>query len=206
MIEIQKAHELDIVELTEDLPEFGLRRGERGTVVEVFDNPEEAYVLEFVDESDASSKLAYGIRPDQIINVAPYIDAEGLWHHIKLYKEGGYLREKKIYKPSEDNKDRVADESFFRAVAGNGERMPFGAYRVTKRDVDVLIREKILEPEQWQDISSPENAEQVCTKARRYKLTDEGQRLVSLNEEEVLAYFAAKGIHERMEHDEQWGY
>ena len=46
MIEIQKAHELDIVELTEDLPEFDLRRGERGTVVEVFDHPEEAYVLE----------------------------------------------------------------------------------------------------------------------------------------------------------------
>ena len=70
MIETKKAHELDIVELTEDLPEFGLRRGERGTVVEVFDDPEEAYMLEFVDESGASSRLAYGVRPDQIKNVS----------------------------------------------------------------------------------------------------------------------------------------
>ena len=46
MIETERrAHELDIVELTEDLPEFGLRRGERGTAVEAFDHPEEAYVL-----------------------------------------------------------------------------------------------------------------------------------------------------------------
>src|SRR5947209_9919973 len=201
MIEIQKAHELDIVELTEDLPEFGLRRGERGTVVEAFDYPEEAYVLEFVGESDASSKLAYGVRPDQIINVAPYVDAEEPWQHINLYAQGGYLREEKVYKPSEDKKDRVADESFFRAVDGNGEPINFNAYPVLKRDVDVLIREKMLEPERWQDTSCPENAEHVCTKIRRYKLTDEGQRFVSLNKKEVLAYFAAKGIHEHIEHD-----
>src|SRR5215212_7500893 len=69
MIETKKAHELDIVELTEDLPEFGLSKGERGTVVEVFDNPEEAYVLEFVDESGESSKLAYGVKPDQFENI-----------------------------------------------------------------------------------------------------------------------------------------
>ena len=72
MIETKKAHELDIVELTEDLPEFGLRQGERGTVVEVFDDPEEAYMLEFVDESGASSRLAYGVKPNQIKNIAPF--------------------------------------------------------------------------------------------------------------------------------------
>ena len=69
MIETKKAHELDIVELTEDLPEFGLRRGERGTVVESFDNPEEAYMLEFVDKSGMSSRFAYGVKPDQIKNI-----------------------------------------------------------------------------------------------------------------------------------------
>jgi hypothetical protein len=73
MIETKKAHELDVVELTEDLPEFGLLRGMRGTVVEVFDKPEEAYMLEFVDESGAPSKLAYGVKPNQIINIEPYI-------------------------------------------------------------------------------------------------------------------------------------
>ena len=73
MIETKKAHELDIVELTEDLPEFGVRRGERGTVVEVFDHPEEAYIIEFIDEGGASSRLAYDVKPGQIINVAPFI-------------------------------------------------------------------------------------------------------------------------------------
>jgi hypothetical protein len=73
MIETKKAHEPDIVELTEDLPEFDLRRGERGTVVEVFDKPEEAYIIEFIYDSGASSKLAYGVRPDQIVNVDPFI-------------------------------------------------------------------------------------------------------------------------------------
>lgn len=83
MIETKKAHELDIVELTEDLPEFGLRQGERGTVIEVFDHPEEAYMLEFVVESGASSKLAYGVRPNQIKNIdaiAKEIYAQGMAH------------------------------------------------------------------------------------------------------------------------------
>jgi hypothetical protein len=66
MLETKKAHELDIIELTEDLPEFGLRSGEQGTVLEVFETPEEAYILEFIYDSGASSKLAYGVKPDQI--------------------------------------------------------------------------------------------------------------------------------------------
>jgi tetratricopeptide (TPR) repeat protein len=70
MIETKKAHELDIVELTVDLPEFGLCRGEHGTVLEVFETPEEAYVLEFIDKSGAISKLAYGVKPDQIKNIS----------------------------------------------------------------------------------------------------------------------------------------
>jgi hypothetical protein len=70
MIETKKAHELDIVELTEDLPEFDLRRGEQGTVVEVFEKPEEAYMIEFIYEEGASSKLAYGVRPNQIVKVS----------------------------------------------------------------------------------------------------------------------------------------
>lgn len=66
MLGTKKAHLLDIVELTEDLPEFGVRRGERGAVVEVLDDPEEAYILEFVDKSGTSSRLAYWVRPHQI--------------------------------------------------------------------------------------------------------------------------------------------
>ena len=72
MLETKKAHLLDVVELTEDLPEYAVRRGERGTVVEVFDNPEEAYIVEFVDKSGYSSKLAYWVRPHQITLVKAY--------------------------------------------------------------------------------------------------------------------------------------
>ena len=73
MIELKKAHELDIVELTEDLPEYGLHKGAQGTVVEVFDRPEEAYMIEFLEDSGATSKIADWVKPDQIINVAPFV-------------------------------------------------------------------------------------------------------------------------------------
>jgi hypothetical protein len=72
MLETKKAHLLDIVELIEDLPEYAIRRGERGTVVEVFDNPEEAYILEFVDDEGTSSRLAYWVKPHQITLVKAY--------------------------------------------------------------------------------------------------------------------------------------
>jgi tetratricopeptide (TPR) repeat protein len=68
MLVTRKAQELDVVELTEDLPEFGLKRGDRGAVVAAFDEPDEAYDLEFVDES-GQSKFAYSIAPNQILNV-----------------------------------------------------------------------------------------------------------------------------------------
>ena len=58
----------DMVEVVEDLPEYGVKRGERGAVVEVLTDPSEAYILEFVD-SDGSSRLAYWVKPDQIIKL-----------------------------------------------------------------------------------------------------------------------------------------
>ncbi len=66
MIASGKMQELETVVLTEDLPEYDLKRGEKGVILEVFDEPEEAYLLEFVDESGAASKIADWVRPDQI--------------------------------------------------------------------------------------------------------------------------------------------
>jgi Domain of unknown function (DUF4926) len=66
MLKTTKAKLLDIVELTEDLPEYGVKRGEQGAVVEVFDEPEEAYILEFADPSGKSLRLAYWVKPNQI--------------------------------------------------------------------------------------------------------------------------------------------
>lgn len=63
------ALELDVVELTEDLPKYGLKKGERGVVTAAFDEPDEAYDLEFVNESGTSSSFAYSVKPEQITNV-----------------------------------------------------------------------------------------------------------------------------------------
>ncbi len=54
-----------IVELTKDMPEIGLARGTRAAVVQVFEEPDEAYEIEVVDESgDTRAELA--VSPDQI--------------------------------------------------------------------------------------------------------------------------------------------
>lgn len=76
MLVTRKAQELDVVELTEDLPEFGLKRGERGAVVVAFDEPDEAYDLEFVDEF-GQSKFAYAVKPEQIMSID--VNAENLF-------------------------------------------------------------------------------------------------------------------------------
>jgi tetratricopeptide (TPR) repeat protein len=87
MIQTRKAQELDVVELSEDLPEYGLKKGERGVVVVAFDNPDEAYMLEFVDESGTSSRFANVVKPEQIINIDA-IAREALERGIKLHNEG----------------------------------------------------------------------------------------------------------------------
>lgn len=71
MLKTRTANLLDIVELVEDLPEYDVKRGEQGVVVEVFDDPEEGYILEFGDPSGTSSKLAYWVKPEQIKPVTP---------------------------------------------------------------------------------------------------------------------------------------
>lgn len=80
MLVTRKAQELDVVALAEDLPEYGLERGAHGTVVAAFDEPDEAYDLEFVDESGQST-FAYSVKPDQIIGgdeIAELMFADGL--------------------------------------------------------------------------------------------------------------------------------
>ena len=60
-----------MVEVAEDISEYGVTRGEQGVVVEVFDEPDEGYVLEFVDPSGNSSRLAYSVKPEQFKKVIP---------------------------------------------------------------------------------------------------------------------------------------
>ena len=72
MIEVKKAHELDVVELTEDLPEYGLLKGAQGTVGEVFSEPNEGYMIEFLEDSGETSKIADWVTPEQIKNIVPF--------------------------------------------------------------------------------------------------------------------------------------
>ena len=69
MPKTEKTKLLDIVELVEDLPDYGVKRGEQGVVVEVFDEPVEGYILEFGDPSGTSSRLAYWVKPEQVRTV-----------------------------------------------------------------------------------------------------------------------------------------
>jgi tetratricopeptide (TPR) repeat protein len=87
MLKVKTASELDVVELLEDFPDYGLKKGERGTVVEVFDTPEEAYMIEFIDESGTDSKIADWVLPHQVENLS--VQAEDFFNRgIEFYQQG----------------------------------------------------------------------------------------------------------------------
>jgi hypothetical protein len=52
------------VQLRADLPEHGLKRGECGTVVHVFETAG-AYLVEFVSPADGSTRALAELTPDQ---------------------------------------------------------------------------------------------------------------------------------------------
>ncbi|MFG2103458.1 DUF4926 domain-containing protein [Micromonospora echinaurantiaca] len=55
----------DVVELTTDLPEERLAAGSVGTIVHVFERPELAYEVEFVDD-DGRTIAAVALTPEKI--------------------------------------------------------------------------------------------------------------------------------------------
>jgi hypothetical protein len=70
MPDTKRAREDDVVELVEDLPEYGFKRGQRGIVIEAFEKPSEGYDLEFEDAEGNFLGLAYAVKPHQIVNVS----------------------------------------------------------------------------------------------------------------------------------------
>jgi len=65
---------LDVVALTEDLPEDGLYRGQVGTVVEVF--TPDAFEVEFVERGTGRTYAMTSVRADQLL----------LLHHAPIEK------------------------------------------------------------------------------------------------------------------------
>lgn len=67
---MDKIKNLDVVALLADLPEYRLRRGAVGTVVEVFEANEKhpgGYIVEFVDESGQTYAMADITDASQLI-------------------------------------------------------------------------------------------------------------------------------------------
>jgi Domain of unknown function (DUF4926) len=54
--------------LQRDLPEHGLRRGEEGTVVHAFQNAD-AYLVEFVNPDDGSTRAELEVTADDIMPI-----------------------------------------------------------------------------------------------------------------------------------------
>lgn len=72
------AHEGDVVELTEDVTEYGFVRGQRGIVISELEVPEEAYDLEMQGEDEGFLGFAYSVKPKQFSNVSEGLVQDGL--------------------------------------------------------------------------------------------------------------------------------
>lgn len=77
-ISTKAAHEGDVVELTEDLTEYGFTRGQRGIVISEFEIPEEAYDLEMQGEDGGFLGFAYSVKTTQFSNVSEGLVQDGL--------------------------------------------------------------------------------------------------------------------------------
>ena len=65
-------NENDVIALLVDLPDSGLRRGDMGTVVHVFDTTDDhpgGFVVEFVDESGSTQALIDIVDPALIVKL-----------------------------------------------------------------------------------------------------------------------------------------
>ena len=105
MSNTKKAHEDDVVELVEDLPEYGFKRGQRGVVIEAFEKPAEGYDLEFEDEEGNFLGLAYAVKPHQIINLSYGAFEQGL----TLLNQGKKLEAARAFKRAIELKPNYID-------------------------------------------------------------------------------------------------
>jgi hypothetical protein len=68
--------ELDEVRAPGSLPEAGVRTGDRGVVVEVFEHPSPAVMVEYADEEGQTKVLVlYSPGLEQVFEVAPERDS-----------------------------------------------------------------------------------------------------------------------------------
>jgi hypothetical protein len=64
--------ELDEVSAPESLPEIGVHSGDRGVVVEVFDRPTRAVMVEYADlEGQTKATVLYSWNLERVFEVVP---------------------------------------------------------------------------------------------------------------------------------------
>ncbi len=66
----RRYRDLERVQLRHDVPEHGLRRGEKGTVTHVFDTAN-AYLVEFVNPADGSTRAEIEVDVEDIAPAQP---------------------------------------------------------------------------------------------------------------------------------------
>ena len=66
----RRYRELECVRLRRDLPEHGLKRGEEGTITHAFEAAN-AYLVEFVDPEDGSTRAEIELALDDIAPARP---------------------------------------------------------------------------------------------------------------------------------------
>jgi Domain of unknown function (DUF4926) len=61
----RRYRDLECVQLRTDLPDHGLKSGEIGTIVHVFDAVD-TYLVEFINDEDGSTRAEVELTPDQL--------------------------------------------------------------------------------------------------------------------------------------------
>ena len=77
-----KFQELDSVKTLCDFPDDGIKRGEIGTVVAVFNKPNEAYEIEFCLET-GETKAMFAILPGDLELFKPYSYNHGATDNLR---------------------------------------------------------------------------------------------------------------------------
>ena len=123
------------------------------------------------------------------------VDAAELWQLINTYAQGGQLLEVRNYVISQEGSERVHEDQFWPM---DREGSHIGGWWPSQHEVGALISEGLLEPGEWEEKVKPERA------TRKYTLTPTGRDLAALDENQVLVFFAKKGIREHERGQARW--
>ena len=86
MAQTKKSFEGDVIELLEDLPKYGILKGQRGVIINKFDKQNEAYDIAIEDGDGEFVAFAYSVKSDQFKNITRDLFEQG----INLLNQGNF--------------------------------------------------------------------------------------------------------------------